>query len=208
MADSPIPRKPRCNLKSAGHGRNPGVIDLIDRPLRWVQGSFATMPIEVLDELPGNQALHFVPDLNLPHGTDDPIGLSIDLYHHSSVAIRNLVARGFSPIWFPVDQALVLGHRTFHMSLTPVPVCEVAEVIGMHDPRAREEIRRQMKELSIASYFDAFAAWNESQILPEGRASVRLLDDLTNAWDQPGFMRTEEHLAFREAILVQFRETV
>jgi hypothetical protein len=94
------------------------------------------------------------------------------------------------------------------MSLTPVPVCEVAEPIGMRDPHARAEIRRLMKEHSVASYFDAFAAWREAKSLPEGRASLRLLEDLTNAWDLPGFRRTAEHLAFREALLVQFRETV
>ena len=183
-------------------------MDFLDRPLRWVSGTIEVMDAELLDEVPGNQPVRFVPDLSLPHGTEDPIGIAIELFHHDSVRIRNLMARGFSPLWFPNDQALVVGHRTFHMSLTPVPVCEAREALGRFDPQARAEIIRQMKALSIESYFDAFALWRESGSMPAGRPSVRLLEDLTNAWDQEGFQRTPEHIAFREALLEKFRETV
>jgi hypothetical protein len=208
MADRRDARKPRCTVTGAGHGGNPGIIDVLDRPLRWVSGNIEVMDAELLDEVPGNQPVRFVPDLSLPHGTEDPIGIPIDLFHHHSVRIRNLIARGFSPLWFPNDHALVVGYRTFHMSLTPVPMCEVREVSGRFDPQARAEIIRQMKALSIESYFDAFALWRESGSIPAGRASVRLLEDLTNAWDQPGFRRTPEHVEFREALLEQFRQTV
>ena len=208
MAERRDARKPRCTGTGAGHGGNPGVMDFLDRPLRWVSGTIEVMNAELLDEVPGNQPVRFVPDLSLPHGTEDPIGISIELFHHDSVRIRNLIARGFSPLWFPNDQALVVGHRTFHMSLTPVPVCEAREVSGRFDPQARAEIIRQMKALSIESYFDAFALWRESGSMPAGRPSVRLLEDLTNAWDQEGFQRTPEHIAFREALLEKFRETV
>lgn len=201
------PRRPRCNLTTSGHGRNPGVLDVIDRPLSWVHGTIDILDVTLIDEVPGAQPVRFVPNLTLPHGTSDPVGISIELYHHGSVIIRNLVARGFTPIWYPVSQALVLGHRTFHMSLTPVPECSVLEPVHGEGHQSIEEMRNIIRNLRIAAYDEAFTSWSESGHLPETRGA-RMLDDLASAWDQPGFVRSDKHNEFRDVLLAQFRESV
>jgi len=201
------PRRLRCNLKTSGHGRNPALLDLVDRPLSWVQGTIDILDIALIDEVPGAQPVRFVPDLALPHGTTDPVGISIELFHHSSVIIRNLVARGFTPIWYPVSQALVLGHRTFHMSLTPVPECSALEPTLGEDRRSMEDVRNMILNLRIAAYAEAFTSWSQSGVLPEPRGAG-MLDDLANAWDQPGFVRSDKHIEFRDVLIAQFRESV
>lgn len=200
------PQQHSCNLRTAGHAGNPGIPDFIDRPTRWVQGRIETLSIEFIDDVPGVQPIRFVPDLSMPHNTEDPIGLTVELFHHSSVRIRNLVARGFTPLWYPTAQALFVGHRVFHMSLEPVPVCEAVVSSGRLGEDMRNQIRREILQESLASYRAAFDEWARSGTIVSDIPVHGLLNYLMKAWAQPGFEPDFLHQAFREALLDEFRE--
>ena len=200
-------RRPRCNLVAAGHSTRRSVQDRPDRHLSWVQGTVDLLDENVLDAVPGAQPLRFVPDLSLPHGTDDPLGIPIELYHHDSVRIRNLLARGFSSIWYPDDECLVVGHRSFHMSLLPVPQCEEVETPRGAGHISRDELRRAFTEMSVLAYSEAFAKWQAGDSLDAHHNPVFLLRALQDAWSQPSFEQSLEHELFREVLLDAFRST-
>lgn len=192
----------RCTLRTHGHGEAGMVHDGPDRPAAWVHGNLEPLSITWIDDVPGAQPVRFIPNLSLPHTVEDPIGLGIDLFHHSSIEIRRRVAMGFTPIWYPTTCVLVIGHRRFDMSLRPVPECEhvQSDTSSIHERRAKS--RELLAELRLELYRDAFAEWmRHREISRLDAPPLRIFEALMEAWASPGHSVTQEHLAFRDALL-------
>ena len=196
------PGRPRCALRTEGHGTTGVVMEFADRPALWVHGSIEPLPQEFLDDVPGAQPVRFVPDLTRPHTVEDPIGIPIELFHHASVEIRRRVAQGLAPIWFPNAGVLVIGHRRFEMSLVPVPECSSVSETQPSFAERRDQHRALQAEIRLEIYREAFADWMRYRDLDRiSSTPLRVFEALLHAWAQPQTIITSDHLEFRDALL-------
>ena len=196
------PRRPRCTLRTPGHGISGNITEFRDAPALWVHGSLAPLDVDLLEEVPGNQSIRFLPELSLPHTVEDPVGIPIELYHHASIEIRRRVASGFTPIWYPRHEVLVVGHRSFEMSLLPVPECE-SRVAGRPSRGEQAEHSRSMiNEFRLDLYRESFSEFVRHRDVERLSAPpLAMFGALMYVWALPDEVITHEHLEFRDALL-------
>lgn len=199
---TPHPRRRRCTLRASGHTTQGSIIETTDRPALWVHGTIEALHAEVVDEVPGAQPVRFVPDLTQPHTVEDPIGIPIELFHHSSIEIRRRIAMGLTPVWYPGACVLVVGHRRFDMSLVPVPECQSIAGGAPTDLDNRERSRAMLSELRRDLYHETFTEWMRYRDVERlGAPPLRIFEALLHVWSAPDQIITADHLEFRDALL-------